>query len=61
VQDAWRWRLRLRLRSRCGCADGLPLRAGRLQLLGPNIVAKRRYYGTVEGIYKVRAGYRYIP
>ncbi len=37
MQDAWRWRLRLRLRSRCGCADGLPLRAGRLQLFGPDI------------------------
>ena len=38
MQDAWRWQLRLRLRSRCGCADGLPLRAGRLQLFGPDIV-----------------------
>jgi hypothetical protein len=31
------WGSRLRLRSRCGCADGPPLRAGRLQLFGPDI------------------------
>jgi hypothetical protein len=31
------WSSRLRLGSRCGCADGPPLRDGRLQLFGPDI------------------------